>query len=135
MHGNTKHGMFGTPTYTTWGQMIQRCTNPKSKEYPRYGARGIKVCERWRKFENFLADMGLKPAGLSLERVNNDGDYEPDNCKWATPLEQSRNRSNVIQFTHKGKTQNLTDWARESGIPKSTLHRWYKQGRDLSAVL
>jgi hypothetical protein len=72
--------------------MRQRCGNPNDRQFSDYGGRGITVCERWAKFENFLADMGERPPGLTLDRINNDGNYEPGNCRWATRLEQSRNR-------------------------------------------
>lgn len=87
-----KHGMTGTPTYHAWVAMRQRCSNPNLNRAERYVGRGIKVCDRWSSFENFLADMGVRPDGLSLEREDNDGDYEPGNCKWATRSEQMRNR-------------------------------------------
>ncbi|MDE2100926.1 MAG: hypothetical protein KGL39_27010 [Patescibacteria group bacterium] len=88
----TKHGMCATATYRAWASMLQRCTNPNSQSWNLYGYRGIKVCEKWRKFEGFFEDMGVCPSGLTLERINNDGNYEPLNCKWASPKEQAQNR-------------------------------------------
>lgn len=84
------HGRCKTPIYRTWAQMIQRCENPKNPFYRRYGGRGIIVCERWHEFLNFLQDMGERPLGRTLDRINNDGNYEPGNCRWATPKEQQR---------------------------------------------
>ncbi len=88
----TTHGMCRSPIYYAWNTMKGRCSNPKSHKYPYYGARGIKVCDRWRDFENFYADMGDRPEGLTLGRIDNDGDYEPSNCRWETYYQQTHNR-------------------------------------------
>jgi hypothetical protein len=96
---STTHGMFGTPEYNTWAKTIQRCCNPRDTSYVNYGARGIAVCERWREFENFIADMGARPDGRSgarslyrLDRIDNAGNYEPANCQWATWRQQNNNK-------------------------------------------
>lgn len=90
----TRHGQSWSTEYVSWRDMKIRCLNPTKKDYPRYGGRGIKVCERWMTFDNFLADMGMKPSRKhTIDRINNDGNYEPSNCRWATRLVQSRNKS------------------------------------------
>jgi len=90
---HTVHGMTGSPTFVVWMNMKSRCQNPLNEAYEAYGGRGISICKRWlESFDNFYADMGEKPVGLTLDRINNDGNYEPDNCRWATWKQQANNR-------------------------------------------
>jgi len=107
--------------YSIWTDMKNRCNNPNSNRYNRYGARGIRVCERWYSFAHFLADMGPCPSGMTIDRKNNDGHYEPDNCHWATPHHQMRNYSRNRWLTFRGKTMCLTDWASETGISSDLI--------------
>lgn len=122
--------------YFQWYNAKNRCTNPKAQNYHRYGGRGIEMCERWLlSFDLFYHDMGKCPQGMTLDRVNNDGNYEPQNCRWATPLSQTRNRSMTIMVMHEGRTMSLADWSDESGIPYDRLHDRYLNGKPLFAPL
>lgn len=127
-HVMTTHGMSRTPTYITWGFMIQRCNNQRHKDYHSYGGRGISVCERWKTFENFYADMGLRPNGLTLDRINNDGNYEPGNCRWATPMQQQNNMRRNHTLSLHGETKTLSQWERSTGIKKGTILARLKYG-------
>lgn len=118
-HGKSK----GNPTYSTWMRMRQRCKNPKSTQYKWYGGRGITICERWELFENFLLDMGDRPKGKTIDRIDHNGNYEPENCKWSTHAEQGNNTSRNHYLTYGGKTQTIADWSRETGIKSATLVR------------
>lgn len=134
-HGYTVNRV-AHPIYGAWARMITRATNLNFKQSKDYVGRGIGVCRRWRKFENFLVDMGSTwQAGLSLERVDNDRGYEPANCKWATFVEQANNTRANVKLTFKGRTQTLSQWAREQGIIASTLSRRLKVGWGLEAAL
>lgn len=121
-----------TPEYSVWSTMITRCENPRREKFARYGARGISVCERWRgSFECFLEDMGPKPSPQhSIDRIDNDGNYEPSNCRWATVAEQARNRSSTVMIEAFGKRQCMSDWAKEIGISVQTIRERLKRGVD-----
>jgi len=122
-HYFATHGMSDTAVYTIWNSMIQRCYSDKQVSYPNYGGRGITVCDRWLKFENFFEDMGHVPKGMSIEREDTNGNYEPDNCKWLLRSLQNRNRRDTKYLTVKGVTKSLADWAEEKGIKPSTLRQ------------
>lgn len=118
----TTHGHSRTPEYNVWQLMMQRCFNPKNKRYIRYGARGITVCESWQYFPNFIADMGKRPSdGHSIERKNNNGNYEPGNCYWATRTEQDNNTSKSRFLDHDGKRLTVKQWSDLLGIGEKTI--------------
>jgi hypothetical protein len=126
-HGATKDRKV-TRAYQAWKAMKVRCQNTKSKYFKNYGGRGITICERWQSFTNFLADMGECPAGLSLERSNNNGNYEPGNCKWTTMEEQNRNRRSNVFITFEGRTQCMSDWANEFHLRPGALRYRLSRG-------
>ena len=99
-HPQFKHGLWGTQTYSSWKSMVQRVTNPNAGGYEGYGGRGIRICASWRSFENFLADMGVRPDGTTLDRIDNDGNYEPGNCRWTSASQQQRNKRPALRSTH-----------------------------------
>jgi hypothetical protein len=118
---NLTHGRSFTRAYGSWSVMLKRCLTPAALKFPDYGGRGITVCERWLSFENFLADMGAPPAGTTIDRIDNDGPYEPANCRWATSEQQARNRSDSRLLTHDGTSLPLCDWAKRVGLHRTTI--------------
>ena len=105
------HGLSGTKEYKTWERLRSRCNNPNNPSYKNYGGRGICVCVRWDKFENFYKDMGLMPKGLNtIDRINTNGNYTPYNCRWASWSDQSRNKRTSLMVTFRGETKCLKDW-------------------------
>lgn len=116
------HGMTGTPEFSAWHNIWQRCSNPSNRRYSTYGGRGIGICERWRSFEKFFADMGSRPSPKhTLDRIDNDKGYDPSNCRWATNLEQAQNTTRSRKLAHDGRVQSVATWARETQIPETTI--------------
>lgn len=126
-----KHGMDGTPTYNAWAHMLTRCNNVRHKQYPEYGGRGIKVCDEWHKFENFFADMGEKPDGYSLDRIDNDAGYSKANCRWATITQQIRNRRVSVKREHNGIMKSAAEIAAENGIKWRTVYERLRRGMSI----
>lgn len=124
---NRTHGRYGDPIYFVWAGIVQRCTNPNSTVYYRYGGAGITVCKRWLKFENFLADMGERPAGHSVDRINGAKGYSPSNCRWATRQMQRENNKDVVWYEHRGKKMTLDTIAALEKIPRTSLYRRVKE--------
>lgn len=131
-HHLHKHGHSSksgaSPTYATWLAMKIRCNRPYAHNYHLYGGRGISICERWGDFVCFLADMGDRPEGKTLDRIDPNGNYEKDNCRWATSKEQSRNRRDSITTEIDGVSMNLVDIADHFEVPRTTVYRRYHQG-------
>ena len=125
---NTTHGKFGTPIYSVWNGMVDRCHNPNSQAFRNYGARGITVCDSWQKFENFYIDMGDAPPGLTLDREDNELGYSKTNCRWvAVETQQNNKRSNVVlQF--RGESLNVTQWAKKLNVPRQLIYDRLRQG-------
>lgn len=134
---NRTHGLSKDSAYQSWGSMIKRCLNPNCKAFGDYGGRGITVCERWLKFENFYADMGPRPSDKhELDRFpNNDGNYEPGNCRWATVAEQARNRRSNRLLTFRGETLTLTEWSERTGIDRGAITARLKRGWSIERTL
>ena len=134
----TKHGFSRHPLYAIYRTMMHRCYNPKAGAYRHYGGRGIAVCQRWREsFLSFVEDMGPKPSpDHSIDRINNDGDYCPENCRWATPKQQARNWKNRnVRYEHGGESLTLSEWAERLHIRRESIRDRINSGWPLSKAL
>jgi hypothetical protein len=122
VHGYSRKSVKRAPEYSAWMDMRGRCTAPSHKAYPAYGGRGITICERWSDFRNFIADMGPRPSTReSLDRINVNGPYSPDNCRWATRDTQNNNRRNTRRLTWRGETLSIAQWQRKLGYGKGVI--------------
>lgn len=135
MTGHKTGGPDRSPTYVSWQSMIARCLKPRSTNYYKYGARGVSVCDRWRKFENFVDDMGERPGGKTIDRIDGSRGYEPGNCRWATAVEQNTNRKTARKITIGNETHTVAEWARRAGLSEFCLFRRIKNGESGEALL
>jgi hypothetical protein len=131
---NSTHGMGRSKEYAAWSAMMTRCTNSNAVNYADYGGRGIKVCDRWKAFENFYADMG-DANGLTLDRVDVNGDYEPNNCRWATRKEQGNNKRNNVVIEFSGERMTAMQWSERTGIGEGTIRKRIRLGWPVERVL
>lgn len=121
---NRTHGKSYEPIYAIWNSMRSRCNNSNSISYRNYGGRGIRVCERWMSFKNFYSDMGERPSNAyQIDRINPNGNYEPENCRWADNLKQQNNRCNNHKLTYNGTTMTMAEWARSLGVSRQLLYQ------------
>ena len=129
-HGmaNSRVKGYANKAYGVWQAMRDRCSNPNRADFHRYGGRGVSVCQRWEKFENFYADMGEPPTGTSLDRIDNDKGYSKKNCRWATRKEQVYNSTRIKYVVIKGVSKPLQVWLKESGIKRDTYYRRVRKG-------
>lgn len=135
MHAVT-HGMSRSGVYMVWAAMKARCSNRRNRFYPEYGGRGIKVCRRWMdSFESFIDDMGDRPPGMTIDRIDNNGDYCPANCRWATQSENARNRRSTRMLSHGGRSMCVSDWADATGISKRTILARLRYGWSIERTL
>jgi transposase-like protein len=134
-HGHTADETQ-TPEYRAWADMKNRCDNPHINNYEFYGARGITYCERWRSFENFLADMGARPSNKhSLGRKDNNGNYEPTNCEWQLREQQDNNRRDNVVLEYKGERLTLAQWARKLGLSRNTINARWRRGWNAQQII
>lgn len=133
---NTTHNAYHTRARVAYSSMMTRCYNPRTRSYKNYGGRGVRVCDRWKSAAaNFIADMGQPPPGCSLDRIDTNGDYCPENCRWATVVEQANNKRSNTRLTYNGKTQSIADWSRETGITLTSIRKRIKRGWPAEEIL
>jgi hypothetical protein len=123
------------PLYSVWQSMLNRCRNPNARAYPDYGGRGITVCDEWRDFDQFVADMGPRPVGMSLDRIDNDGNYTPSNCRWATRKEQQRNQRRAVFVTIEGTRYRAIELAEQAGVKTDTIVKRAAMGLPFDVVM
>ncbi len=131
----TKHGLHNSPTYLSWKSMKARCDNQNSPDYHLYGGRGVSYAPEFETFDGFVAAMGERPKGRTLDRKDPGGDYTPENCRWATNAEQARNKRNTTLLTFRGETKSVPDWADATGIKAPTIHMRIKRGWSVEKAL
>ena len=124
-----------TPMYNIWSMMKQRCGNPRAANYTLYGGRGIMVCARWKSYDLFLLDLGHPPEGMTLDRIDPEGDYTPENCRWATISEQNNNKRNCVFIEFKGERRTVAQWAKQLGVRRDIIEHRIKAGYPLDKVL
>jgi hypothetical protein len=130
---DVKPKLGGDPTYSVWRGIRARCCGNSAKRYKHYGARGISLCARWNVYENFLADMGPRPSGMQIDRYpDNDGNYEPGNCRWATRIQNANNRSVSCFIDFRGERRTAAEWSRVLGIPTTTILYRLGVGKDIA---
>ncbi len=132
---STIHGMYKTRTYRIWRCMINRCEYKNDISYKNYGAKGIKICEMWHNFENFIQDMGICPSNLTLDRIDNNNDYHKENCRWSTWKIQNRNKENIRLIEFNGKKQCITAWEEELGFKKTLITNRLANGWSIEKAL
>jgi hypothetical protein len=136
LYRSKNHGMSGLREYRIWRGMLHRCNSPSNIGYHNYGGRGISVCERWMEFSNFHADMGSPPTSKhTLDRINGDGNYEPNNCRWADRATQSRNGRRARTISANGRAMCIKDWSDTLGVNYQTMRTWLRRGRTIEQII